>query len=91
MNNGSAPAFPVLTKDHVNGHQDGPMGNHWQYPGLSKRELFAIHVLNGIMSNEAKDTDGDGDPERRAKQAVKYADALIDQLSQTQNDLTPLY
>lgn len=63
--NANAPAFPYQHDDrtHVLSHEEG----------LTKRELIAALVLQGIV------TRGDGyqDWNDRAERAVKHADALL--------------
>jgi hypothetical protein len=44
--------------------------------GLSKREYFAIHVLQGLVTN-----DGLGSMEMFIRNAIMYADNLIDELN----------
>ena len=77
------PAFPVSTL--IGGHQDGE--RTWQFPGLTKRELFAAMAMQGMLAGAwtVDDmADYDGEPEAfREHQAlvgaacVSYADALI--------------
>jgi hypothetical protein len=43
-------------------------------PGLSKREYFALHLLNGYISNAG---DIDGDWSNHIKDAIYAADLLI--------------
>lgn len=64
------PAFPVEK-----------WGNA-QYPvyGLTKREYFACAILAGIWASPSV-TDG---PEEDAKTAIRYADALISKLKETE-------
>ena len=58
-------AFPIgLT-------QDGPCG------GLTKREWFAGQALRGLLSDASWPGDVRFDPERDAKIAFKFADAMI--------------
>lgn len=45
--------------------------------GLTKREYFAAMAMQGILSNAS----GLGEPEHWVRFAVKYADALIKELS----------
>lgn len=46
-------------------------------PGLTKRELFAAIALQGLLANGADGAIGD-----YATDAVKYADALIQELNE---------
>ncbi len=61
--NGNSPAFPS--------HQP------FNYLGITKRELFAMAVMNGIIS----DPEGDGNVITLARTAVVIADALLDELA----------
>ena len=72
MNNGNAPAYPI----HVECPRTGP----WTEYGLTKREEFAAMAMQGMC----------GDPGRRgpieayARDAVKFADALLAELAKEQ-------
>lgn len=70
----SGPAFPCSIAS-PDGHQDGP--NTWQFPGLSKRELFAAMVMQGFAADSGVIAEAD----EVAKVAVSWADALIDALA----------
>lgn len=70
----SGPAFPCSIAS-PDGHQDGP--NTWQFPGLSKRELFAAMVMQGFAADSGVISEAD----EVAKVAVSWADALIDALA----------
>lgn len=48
-----------------------------RYNGLTKRELFAAMALQGMQGN----TNYKWEPEAMAEDAVKYADALINELN----------
>ncbi len=72
MTDTNAPAYPVADI-------------HAPYPGLTKREAMAMHIMAGIVSHEAADyspllTDI---PERFAADAVRCADALLAELART--------
>ena len=77
------PAFPVSTL--IGGHQDSE--RTWQFPGLTKRELFAAMAMQGLLagSGEQPFHSEDGKPATTmadnyrygAHLAVSYADALI--------------
>jgi hypothetical protein len=60
--NGNSPAFPS--------HQP------FNYLGITKRELFAMAVMNIIS-----DPEGDGNVITLARAAVVIADALLDELA----------
>lgn len=61
--NGVLPAHPVI----------GAPGAPEDYPGLTKRELFAAMAMQGIVTNWQHDWF----PENHAKFAVECADALL--------------
>lgn len=70
MKNADKPAFP-LDEDAVNRMES-------TYDGLSKREYFAIKVLQGIMSsNECGIAHH---PKTACEWAVNVADALLEEL-----------
>ena len=47
------PAFPVSTRDPVEGHP-GP-DNTWQFPGMTLRDYFAAKALSGFLAHPAQD------------------------------------
>lgn len=49
--------------------------------GLSKREFFAAMALQGLAGN--LDADSNADPKFVARDAVAYADAIIEELERT--------
>lgn len=66
-------AFPIVYNEdnHVKG-------------GLTKREYFAAMAMQAIVSNSSVDFDENATyctPAKRSQQAVKMADALIEQLN----------
>lgn len=73
----SEPAYPCSLGSDA-GHQDGP--NTWQYPGLTKRELFAMTVIGGFAADPGTTH---LDIETIAASAVRWADALIAELERT--------
>ena len=81
MDNSNKPAFPVpvdLTNASLSQMSAKMLGNH----GLTKRELFAMAAMQGILS--AMDGWGYGGNEHYdgvAKYSVKYADALLKELN----------
>lgn len=70
----SGPAFPCSLAS-PDGHQDGP--NTWQFPGLSKRELFAAMAMQGLASVPISGGVTDAAIAHDIGAAVAYADALI--------------
>lgn len=71
MSNGNKPAAPVPGMD-------------MQDIGLTKRELFAAMAMQG-MAEKYGTTDASGS-ENVAKNAVRYADALLAALEQGEDD-----
>ena len=69
------PAFPVSTSDPRIGHQDG--NSTWQFPGLSVRDYFAAEAFAMLMHPDAKDYT----PEETARQAYRFADAMLKERS----------
>jgi hypothetical protein len=63
----NAVAFPASEKDHT-------LATH----GLTKREIFAMEALNGLIQGEDM---SHGYTQELASIAVKYADALIEALN----------
>ena len=82
MANKNNPAFPTEYEDergkrHIN---VGTMG-------LTKREYFAIHILQGYAANSMGIENGVEPPyrmgsERRVKYAIEEADELLKQLAE---------
>lgn len=67
---GNFVAFPASPKNIINEGADN-------YNGLTKREYFASEALCGILASGSKAT-----PDAAARQAVSYANALVDALSE---------
>jgi hypothetical protein len=63
-------AFPIIAKDYI---IDG---------GLTKREYFAAMALQGLLT----DNESPNSREEFAGYAVKFADALIEELSKTKTN-----
>lgn len=89
---GNEPAYPAEVMRHYKegvliagsplAEKEGPY-MHTQsrsemvsYPGLTKREMFAMVAMQGILANRERDLDY----ETAAKHAVRYADELLKQL-----------
>jgi hypothetical protein len=51
------------------------------FPGLTKREYFAVCALQGFLANKAHA--GEFHPKHDAKYAISVADALIDAMGET--------
>ena len=74
---GSEPAYPVTAE-----HERNVLADGWGSLGLTKRELFAAILAQGIMANP----DGSmvtWDEEKVAFAAVQHADALIAELEKS--------
>lgn len=84
----SGPAFPHLWETNQR------VGESEMYPGLTKRELAAMFMLQGMLSSE---TSGDGMLLMRergqtladfklanARDAIAWADALLAELAEAQ-------
>ena len=75
MNNGDMPAMP---QDYVL-WCEGIVKCPTEGIGLTKREMFAMHAMQGLLSN------GDrwlGDENNCSQTAIKFADALLSQLQE---------
>lgn len=79
MNNKYLPAFPVectYTEDgEIKGLQTGNTTG-WQL-GLTKREIIAMHALQGLLANPDFTYDS---VDNFAQDAVLHADALLKEL-----------
>ena len=75
MKNADMPAMPI----EINGFgQFAPEA----FIGLTKREMFAMAAMRGILSSETGDLHYNNEESLTAS-AVKYADALLLQLEHT--------
>ena len=73
MKNADMPAMPI----EINGFgQYAPE----VYGGLTKREMFAISALNGMLSNRGRYESWNED---FVKRAISYADMLLKELEKT--------
>jgi hypothetical protein len=71
MSNANSNAYPDGGVTHANGQAE------WGQPGLTKRELFAAMMLQGMMADGTRTGTFAG----FAKEAIQQADALLAQLS----------
>jgi len=87
-NNGSKPAHPTLAAK-INGHEFIDYNKGYdgkQFGGLTKREMFAMAAMQGIISGFDKDTKCNGcyipssEYSSLMSQAVQLADELLKQL-----------
>lgn len=85
MKNADESAFPVIHRKQV-GNRGQCLHNDTVYGGFTKREMIAMHAMQGYISGQLAWTDGfDGGSagltaEEAAKEAVNYADALLEEL-----------
>ena len=81
MKNANMPAMPgkaeISNTDEVFAYQFDH-GSKFQFPGLTKREMFAMHAMQGILANSCKDYFIDD----LANYAVEQADALLKELEE---------
>jgi hypothetical protein len=73
MTNPNDPATPTI--EHITGNYGDTHVN--TYFGLTKREYFAAMALQGLLVENSSSINADWTP----KQAVKMADALIEELN----------
>lgn len=71
---GNDPAYPTLLYDDNSGR---PTGHRL---GLTKREMFAMAAMQGIMGNPSANPTGEVHFHNIAEDAVKIADELLKQL-----------
>lgn len=73
MKNADMPAMPIPPDNNgqVEGHP---------YPGLTKREMFAMHAMQGLLSNSTEWAEVHYELSRKA---VDIADVLLAQLEET--------
>ena len=80
MKNADMPAMPLFNS---NGspvhHSSAGMENHGVMAGLTKREMMAMHILSGLLS----DYEFDVTRQVAAEVAVQQADALLAELDRT--------
>jgi hypothetical protein len=81
MKSSNDPAFPLNSESAQCFALTGVYQTHY---GLTKREYFAAMAMQGILAGHYKYFEGNDDvsvPDMVAKYAVKYADALLDELN----------
>jgi len=81
MKNAHLPAAPTLTCDH-NAAMNGIGVSVTDYAGLTKREMFAMAAMQGILTSETDDW-RHKEENSLAASAIKYADALLTELERT--------
>ena len=70
MSNGNYPAMPIFDSEGTTRGCEG---------GLTKREMMAMHILSGLLS----DYEFDVTRQMAAEVAVQQADALLAELDRT--------
>ena len=78
MKNADSPAMPTITYDHCAAMQ-GLAVSVTDAPGLTKREMMAMHMMAARIS-----IPGAPDDEFDAKRAVAATDALLAELEKSQ-------
>lgn len=80
MKNANTPAMPgdaeISNKGEAWAFQVGT-NSKFKFPGLTKRELFAMNLMNGILSNNDYSYSGFSGA---ASMATEAADALLKEL-----------
>ena len=85
MKNADMPAMPLSGDAYIDfaGYEEGKSSYNPECQGLTKREMFAMHAMQGILSNSASNYIGYTDWEKLlAENSVKAADALIAELDE---------
>ena len=80
MKNADMPAMPCELKDF---DSLGVQVVRESYEGLTKREMFAIHAMQGLLTAHEPDGTWAHDSCIAAITAVEYADALLAELEKT--------
>ena len=81
MKNANTPANPTTAKVSNTGEAwSYQVGDDmlFQFPGLTKREMFAMAAMQGILSSLTDDSDMS--PSELARCSVRNADALLAEL-----------
>ncbi|AUR84070.1 hypothetical protein NVP1047O_56 [Vibrio phage 1.047.O._10N.286.55.F2] len=73
MKNSDMPAMPVITEKRV----ANTSVSTCEFSGLTKREMLAMNLMNGILSNNAYSYNGFS---VAASMATEAADALLKEL-----------
>lgn len=86
MKNSDMPAMPskaeISNTDEAFAYQLDH-GSKFQFPGLTKREMFAMHAMHGLISSDYKNGSEKMNSEDVALMSVDYADALLAELERT--------
>lgn len=85
MKNADMPAMPLTNENGAPLHFSAAgMDNDGVMFGLTKREMMAMHALQGLLSGTVTDELVVGDEKGFAEAAVDYADALLAALEEKQ-------
>lgn len=84
IRNADTPAMPseaeISNSDEVWAFQVGD-NSKFKFPGLTKREMFAMNAMQAILSNGASEEIGYTDWDKNlANHAITAADALLKEL-----------
>ena len=82
MKNADSPAMPHVAKCSLTTVADDAIGVTpiMEFSGLTKREMMAMHILSGLLS----DYEFDVTRQMAAEIAVQQADALLAELEKSQ-------
>lgn len=86
VKNGDNPAMPAkitLSRDEEKIHAYQFANRDFCAPGLTKREMFAMAAMQALASATDREGNWTGNHEQTAKQAVKMADNLLNELEKT--------
>lgn len=84
MTDSRESAYPLMPPLTVEGYSAN--GYPWPQEGLTKREKFALHALQGLLANSRPSAQNN----EAAREAVMYADALIAELNKEKTDETTI-
>lgn len=83
MNNGNESAYPISNTVHTGfDHSGEKLFTTTVEGGLTKREMFAMAAMQGILSACQGYTNKPNDMEHIARTATRQADALLKALSE---------
>ena len=82
MKNADLPAMPqALTMNNEEGYTTSDFYGHSRFNGLTKREMFAMHAMQGLLANSYGNSwSAEQIVSMLSKQSVEFADALLGEL-----------
>ena len=84
MKNADMPAMPLTNGNGAPIHHSGAgMDNEGVMFGMTKREIMAMHMMQGILTGQDTNEMVVGDDKCFAEFAVQCADALLAELERT--------